>query len=186
MNPDQAPEVVGQPAPVLLDAAERAGQVLSALTHIEGGILEMADSGDASSRRRAAASLTSHLRELRDLLRPVTGLDREARQRALDDETATADRVAAAIGGERQPHPGWVTLCDTLFVLGNPDDQAQIVGAQVTHYRSTGDYAWSLTVPGCIGVCGNHGNETSLVAAQLAAEDALRAHRDAITRVVGR
>jgi hypothetical protein len=186
------PEVVGQPDPVLLDAAQRAAEVLSALTHIEGGILEMADIGDASSRRRAATNLTSHLRGLRDLLRPVAGLDREARQRALFDETETAGRVALAIAGHREPHPCWVAHGDTLFVLGTlfilevPEDPAQIVGAQVTHYRSTGDYAWSLTVPGCDGACGNHGNETSLVAAQLAAEDALRAHRDAITRVVGR
>lgn len=85
-------DVVGQPDPVMVDAARRAAEVLAELTQIETVLQQIT----TTTRLRG---IRQRLAELRDILRPVTTIDDVARRRAWADADATAARVVLAKPG---------------------------------------------------------------------------------------
>ncbi len=70
----------------------------------------------------------------------------------------------------RRPVAGWAEVYPGLWVLG---DESALVRASIRAARALGDFWWGIDTPGVIGQRG--GRAPTLEAAQLAAEDALRA-----------
>lgn len=94
MARQQDADVVGQPDPVMVDAARRAGEVLAELVRIEAALQQI--TATTRSANRQLSGIRQRLTALRDILRPVTTIDDVARQRAWADADATAARVALA------------------------------------------------------------------------------------------
>lgn len=99
------PDLPGQPDPVLLDAARRAGLLIERLSALETTFEtmrhELPEQTPATlrSRSRQLEGIVRHIAELRDLIRPVAGLDVEARRRAEAEVRETEQRVANAKNG---------------------------------------------------------------------------------------
>lgn len=93
-----AAELVGQPDPVMIDAARRAGDVLAGLVGLARSVEAMAATDDARRRQRQLGGINRRFDEMRAELRPVSSIDTVARQRAQADVDETAQRIAPPIG----------------------------------------------------------------------------------------
>ncbi len=105
-------DVVGQPDPVMVDAARRAGEVLAELARVETALQQI--TATTRSDNRQLAGICRRLGELRDTLRPVAAIDDVARRRAWADTDTTAARVALA-----KPKPA--CGCHCAGGCGDPD-----------------------------------------------------------------
>ena len=180
----EAVDVVGQPDPVLLDAARRAGEVLSELVRVESA-LEVTVANVDRADRRQIVGIVAHLAELRAKLRPVASLDIDARERALADERETSARVEVARIGERKPSAGWVEGDGAL-----PGDIMLHVGRCIAAAGPGGSWVVTMLAKSVDGAPAMtvvaQGKASSRLAAQLAAEDALLAIAAEIVGAVGR
>jgi len=104
--------VVGQPDPVMVDAARRAGEVLAELARVETALQQI--TATTRSDNRQLAGICRRLGELRDTLRLVAAIDDVARRRAWADTDTTAARVALA-----KPKPA--CGCHCAGGCGDPD-----------------------------------------------------------------
>ncbi len=78
--------------------------------------------------------------------------------------------IEAAPPAPRRPVAGWVEVYPGFWALG---DESALMRASIRAARTLGDFWWGIDTPGVIGQRG--GRAPTLEAAQLAAEDALRA-----------
>ena len=176
-------EVVGQPDPVLLDAARRAGEVLSELVRVEAAIETVVAQIDRG-RRGQLSGVVARLGELRAKLRPVASLDIDARERALADERETSARVEVARIGERKPSAGWVELAGNYYLAaGDVFARANPSGWWWVYRGRWTPAEWRRTSHRAI----REGKTASRIGAAMSgAEDALLAIAAEIVGAVGR